>query len=335
MPELRKDPILNRWVIISPDRGKRPQDFPPPEKKLHKASCAFCQGNEKSTPPEILAFRPDNSPPNTPGWTLRVVANKFPALRIEGQMGRSTDGLYETMNGIGAHEVIIESPDHEADLDLLPGKKVENALWAFKYRILDLKKDMRFQYILIFKNHGEAAGATLEHSHCQLIALPIVPELVCDEIAGAQRHFELNNRCVFCDIITQEKEADLRIVNENDRFITLCPFAPRFPFEMWVLPKFHADRFEDCGTEDISSLASLLKESLMKMRYALGEPSYNFVLHTSPVNGDNGKHYHWHIEIMPKLTKMAGFEQGTGFYINPVLPEVAAETLRNTRFPAL
>jgi len=334
MPELRKDPILNRWVIISPERGQRPQDFPPPEKKLHKASCAFCQGNESTTPPEILAFRPENSPPNTPGWTLRVVPNKFPALKIEGQMDRSSDGLYEMMNGIGAHEVIIESPDHEADLDLLPEKRMEDALWAFKSRILDLKKDTRFQYILIFKNYGEAAGATLEHSHCQLIALPIVPELVSDEIAGAQRHFVVKNRCIFCDIIAQEKAVGLRIVNENDRFITLCPYAPRFPFEMWLLPKFHSDRFEDCAAEDISCLASLLKESLMKMRYALGEPSYNFVLHTSPVNGDHGKHYHWHIEIMPKLTKMAGFEQGTGFYINPVLPEVAAEILRNTQLPS-
>jgi UDPglucose--hexose-1-phosphate uridylyltransferase len=334
IPELRKDPILNRWVIISPERGQRPQDFPPPEKKLHKASCAFCQGNESTTPPEILAFRPENSLPNTPGWTLRVVPNKFPALKIEDQMDRSSDGLYEMMNGIGAHEVIIESPDHEADLDLLPEKKVEDALWTFKYRILDLKKDTRFQYILIFKNHGEAAGATLEHSHCQLIALPIVPELVSDEIAGAQRHFVVKNRCIFCDIIAQEKAVGLRIVNENDRFITLCPYAPRFPFEMWLLPKFHSDRFEDCAAEDISCLASLLKESLMKMRYALEAPSYNFVLHTSPVNGDHGKHYHWHIEIMPKLTKMAGFEQGTGFYINPVLPEVAAETLRNTQLPS-
>ena len=182
MPELRKDPIINRWVIISPERGRRPQDFPPPEKKFLKGSCPFCQGNEKSTPPEILAFRPDNSEPNSPGWTLRVVSNKFPALRIEGQMERAEEGLYERMNGIGAHEVIIESPDHQADLDLLPEKNIEDTLWAFKMRIMDLKKDPRFQYILIFKNYGETAGATLEHTHCQLIALPIVPELVSEEI---------------------------------------------------------------------------------------------------------------------------------------------------------
>ena len=331
MPELRKDPILNRWVIISPDRGKRPQDFPTPTKKLHNVICPFCMGNEKSTPPEIIAFRPENSTSNSSDWTLRVVPNKFPALRIEGAMDRSDDGLYESMNGIGAHEVIIESPDHQADLDLLPVERIEDTLLAFKLRILDLKKDVRFQYILIFKNYGEPAGATLEHTHCQLIALPIVPELVRDEIEGAQQYFDLKQQCIFCDIVAQEKKTGLRVVNQNERFITLCPYAPRFPFEMWLLPKFHSDRFEDCGTEDISRLAELLKESLMKMRLALGEPSYNFVLHTSPMNRGNGRHYHWHIEIMPKLTKMAGFEQGTGFYINPVLPEVAAETLRNTK----
>lgn len=330
MPELRKDPILNRWVIISPDRGKRPHDFPAPTKKLKNEACPFCHGNEKSTPPETLAFRPDNSQPNTPGWTLRVVANKYPALRIEGEMDPVNDGLYERMNGQGAHEVIIESPDHHAELDLLPVRKIEDMLRAFKLRILDLKKDTRLQYILIFKNHGEAAGATLEHTHCQLIALPIVPELVEDEIAGAKRHFSLHQRCVFCDIIAKEKKTALRVIHQNERFIALCPYASRFPFEMWLLPQFHADRFEDCDVQDISLLAQLLKESLMKMQTALGRPAYNFVLHTAPMNGDNGQHYHWHLEIMPKLTKMAGFEQGTGFHINPVLPEAAAETLRDT-----
>ncbi len=331
MPELRKDPILNRWVIISPDRGKRPHEFPTVTKMPHKGICPFCHGNENTTPPEILAFRPDNSAANSPGWTLRVVSNKFPALRNEGGMNLVNDGLYESMNGIGAHEVIIESPDHLAELNSLPVGKVEDTLLAFKLRTLDLKKDSRFQYILIFKNHGESAGATLEHTHCQLIALPIVPELVRDEIAGAQSYFDLKQRCVFCDIIAQEKKTGLRVVNQNERFITLCPFAPRFPFEMWLLPQFHADRFEDCAAEDISMLAELLKESLMKMQVALGQPAYNLVLHTAPMNGNNGRHYHWHFEIMPKLTKMAGFEQGTGFHINPVLPEVAAETLRNTR----
>lgn len=263
-----------------------------------------------------------------------MVSNKFPALQVEGRVERINEGLYESMNGIGAHEVIIESSDHEADLESLPEKNMEDALRAFKLRIMSLKKDSRFKYILIFKNHGEAAGATLEHSHCQLIALPIVPGLVADEIAGANRYFSLKNRCVFCDVISHEKKAGLRIVNQNDRFIALCPYAPRFPFEMWLLPQFHSDRFENCAAEDISKLGRLLKESLMKMRTALGKPSYNFALHTSPNDGENNGHYHWHIEITPKLTKIAGFEQGTGFYINPVLPETAAEILRNGGFPS-
>ncbi|MFQ5450754.1 MAG: galactose-1-phosphate uridylyltransferase [Nitrospinaceae bacterium] len=331
MPELRKDPIVNRWVIISTERAERPQDFPKSGKKVHRGLCPFCQGNEKNTPAEIMAFRPDDSSPNSPGWTLRVVPNKFPALKVEGEMGRVGEGMYDKMNGVGAHEVIIESPDHEAELDLLSDRALEDCLWAFKLRMEDLKKDSRFRYILIFKNQGEAAGATLEHTHSQLIALPIIPQLVRDEITGARRHFEYKERCIFCDLIAQEKGDGRRIVIQNGRFITLCPYAPRFPFEMWILPQFHSARFEDCQAEDFSQLASLLKESLIRMRIALGEPPYNIVLHTSPVNGDHDKQYHWHLEIMPKLTKLAGFEQGTGFYINPTLPEIAAETLRNTK----
>jgi len=241
------------------------------------------------------------------------------------------DGIYDRLNGIGVHEVIIESPDHATDLDSLPLQNIEDCLQAFQSRILDLKKNTRLHYILIFKNHGEAAGATLEHTHSQLIALPIVPELVSDELAGARRFFETRNLCIFCAIIAQDKKDGNRVVIENDRFLTLCPYAPRFPFEMWLLPKFHSARFEDMDAEDIAQLARLLKETLLRMRRALDGPPFNLVLHTSPVNGNHGKHYHWHIEIMPKLTKMAGFEQGTGFYINPVFPESAAETLRNIK----
>lgn len=331
MPELRKDPILDRWVIISSERGKRPKDFPSPAVKSRNGTCPFCKGNEKMTPPEVLAYRSNSSGPDTPGWTLRVVPNKFPALCSEGEIGRVGEGMFDKMNGIGAHEVIIETPEHEIDLENLASGRFEDFLNAFRERIVSLKKDPRFRYILVFKNHGEASGATLEHSHTQLIALPIIPELVSDEIASARRHYEYKERCIFCDIIAQEKGHGKRIVAENDRFLTLCPYAPRFPFEMWVLPQFHAARYESIGKDDLPKLGSLLRESLMRMRTALGAPPYNFVLHTAPVQGNCDHHYHWHIEIMPKLTKMAGFEQGTGFYINPVSPEEATRVLRNTK----
>jgi UDPglucose--hexose-1-phosphate uridylyltransferase len=329
MPELRKDPIVNRWVIISSERGNRPKDFSTPEKKTNKESCPFCEGSEPLTPPEILAYRRNS--PNSPGWTLRVVPNKYPALTDEGETGQMTEGLYDKINGIGTHEVLIESPDHDTELELLPKTQIADSLKALQERVLALKENKRFHYIMIFKNRGEPSGASLEHTHTQLIALPIVPELVSEELAGGKKHYDKNERCIYCDLIAQELEDGRRIVCQNENFITIVPFAPRFPFEMWILPRLHSARFEECETRLFDALASSLKESLLRMRTALNAPSYNFVFHTAPVNGNHFNYYHWHIEIMPKLTKMAGFEQGTGFYINPTVPEEAAEILRETR----
>ena len=211
MPELRKDPIVGRWVIISTDRAKRPTDFARENVKLKGGFCPFCYGNEGKTPPEIQAYRPGSnggpaSQRDTPGWTVRVVPNKFPALGIEGTLNRQAEGMFDRMNGIGAHEVIIETPDHTASLATLPPKRIEDVLWTFRDRILDLKKDKRFKYILLFKNHGEAAGASLEHAHSQLIALPILPINVVQELEGAKQYFLYKERCVFCDIIRQEIE---------------------------------------------------------------------------------------------------------------------------------
>ncbi|MBV8208062.1 MAG: DUF4931 domain-containing protein, partial [Acidobacteria bacterium] len=205
MPELRKDPIVGRWVIISTDRAKRPTDFDRDQVKIKGGFCPFCPGHENKTPPEVLAYRPNPAERDTPGWTVRVVPNKFPALGIEGNLGRQAEGMFDRMNGIGAHEVVIETSDHSQTLATLPDKRVEDVLWAFRDRILDLKQDKRFRYILIFKNHGEAAGASLEHAHCQLIALPIVPKQVVEELEGAKEYFRYKERCIFCDIIQQEQ----------------------------------------------------------------------------------------------------------------------------------
>jgi UDPglucose--hexose-1-phosphate uridylyltransferase len=276
-----------------------------------------------------MAYRPQPAEANSPNWTIRVVPNKFPALQVEGDMGREGVGLYDRMNGVGAHEVIIETPSHKDSLADLPAKAVEDVLWAYRDRIIDLKKDLRFRYILIFKNHGAAAGATLEHSHSQLIALPIVPTSVINEIGGCRAHYQQKERCIYCDMLRQElSEAD-RIVAENPEFLTIAPFAPRFPFEMWVLPKRHAGYFEECQKSQIEFLAPILSESLRRMEKVLGRQPYNFVLHSSPLHENTGAFYHWHLEIIPKLTQVAGFEWGTGFYINPVSPEEAAKFLRN------
>ena len=335
MPELRKDPITGRWVIIATDRAKRPTDFVRDKVEIRGSGfCPFCSGNEAKTPPEILSYRKDGSQRNTAGWSLRVVPNKFPALGIEGTLNRQGEGLYDKMNGIGAHEVIIETPEHQHTLATMPVRGVEDVLWAYRDRILDLKKDRRFKYVLIFKNHGDAAGSSLEHTHSQLIALPVVPKRVREEVDSAKEYYSYKERCIFCDIIRQEMEDGVRMIAENASFIAMAPYAPRFPFEMWILPKVHQSAFEESQKYEFEHLAVMLKDMLMRLDKVLDSPAYNHIIHTSPIPEASNDYYHWHLEIMPKLTKVAGFEWGTGFYINPTPPEESAKFLREALVPA-
>ena len=333
MPELRKDPVVGRWVIISTDRGRRPSDFAPEPVRPRASNCVFCAGHEDKTPPEILAARPPGSPANGPGWSYRVVANKYPALRIEGDLEPAGEGLFDRMNGVGAHEVVIETPDHAASLATLPIAAVAEILGAFRERVLDLKKDPRFEYILVFKNYGEAAGASLEHPHSQLIATPIIPIMVMEELTGAGRYWEMKERCVWCDIVRQERRAELRMIAEADGFVALAPFAPRFPFETWILPVRHRSAFEECSLEDLRALAHLLGDFLRRMNRVLKDPPFNFMLHSAPLRDSALDYFHWHLEIMPILSRVAGFEWGSGFFINPLPPEVAAAALRESREP--
>ncbi|HSB18043.1 MAG TPA: galactose-1-phosphate uridylyltransferase [Bryobacteraceae bacterium] len=330
MPELRKDPVTGRWVIIASDRAMRPTDFVR-EQVIPKGGrfCPFCPGNEQKTPPEVLAFRPHGGGRNEGGWTLRVVPNKFPALRVEGELNRQGEGIYDHMNGVGAHEVIIETPDHLLTFGELSEKQVEDVFWAFRERVLDLKKDRRLIYILIFKNHGEAAGASLEHTHSQLIALPVVPKRVREELDGAKRYFDFKERCIFCDIVRQELDTGPRVVLETEHYVVVSPYAPRFPFETWVVPKRHYSHFEDIETSSIQNLGWVMRATIRKIDKVLERPPYNLMIHSAPIQEGAMTHYHWHIEIIPKLTKVAGFEWGTGFYINPTPPETAAKFLRD------
>lgn len=329
MPELRKDPITGRWVIIASDRVRRPSDFARASVVIQGGRfCPFCPGNELKTPPEVLAYR-NGSGPNQTGWTVRVVPNKFPALRVEGSLERAGEGMYDKMEGVGAHEVIIETPDHMETLATLPEKQIESVLWAFRDRTLDLKRDVRLEYILFFKNHGEPAGASLEHSHSQLIALPVVPKRVQEEIDGAKRYFDFKERCVYCDMEKQDSQSGTRVVVETDLFLAVCPYAPRFPFETWIIPRRHASHFETADAPMLENLAWVLKTLVRKMDRVLEKPPYNFVMHTAPIHEASMQHYHWHLEVIPKLTKVAGFEWGTGFYLNPTPPEEAAKFLRD------
>ncbi|WP_022852559.1 galactose-1-phosphate uridylyltransferase [Thermodesulfatator atlanticus] len=329
MPELRRDPIVGRWVIIAKERAKRPHDFIVPEEKVKGGFCPLCPGHEYTTPPEVLAYgRPPGAPPNSPGWTLRVVPNKFPALRIEGDLWKEGEGLYDKMNGVGAHEVIIETPHHHETLSTMPPDRLVQVFWAYRDRMVDLSRDPRFRYVIIFKNHGRAAGASLEHAHSQLIALPIVPLLVSQELKGAKIHYDYKERCIFCDIIRQELQTGNRVICENHEFVAICAFAPRQPFEMWILPKRHHSDFRTIDDAQFRALADIFSEVLRRLEAAIPRCPYNFVLHTAPLREPYLEHYHWHFEILPKLTQIAGFEWGTGFYITPTAPEDAARFLR-------
>lgn len=329
MPELRKDPITGRWVIIAAERAMRPSDFiREPAVPAGGRFCPFCPGNESKTPPEVLAYRPGGGRPNEPGWTLRVVPNKFPALRVEGDLNRQGEGVYDRMNGVGAHEVVIETPDHMLTLAELTEKQVEDVFWAVRDRIVDLRRDKRLRYIIVFKNHGAAAGATLEHTHSQLIALPVVPKRAQEELDGSRRYFDYRERCIFCDILRQESDTGSRVILESEHFLAVTPYASRFPFETWILPKRHVSHFEASEIPEVQNLGWFLRAILRKISKTLERPAYNLMIHSSPIQEGAMAHYHWHIEIIPKLTNAAGFEWGTGFYINPTPPEEAARFLR-------
>lgn len=327
MNELRRDPITGRWTIVFLEKIPKVSDFKfEPNKKIGQATCPFCPGRESQTPSEITAHRKHGTA-NGPGWTVRVVPNKFPALRIEGELDKEGIGVFDMMNGIGAHEVIIDTPDHFRDMADLTYMEAEEVVWAYLARSVDLRRDKRFKYILIFKNYGKEAGASLEHPHSQLIALPIVPKRVHEEIDGASKYFGYRERCVFCDMVRGEQEEKDRIIYEDDSFLAFCPYVSRFPYEVWILPKKHQSDFTSLERDRVPCLAKALRDSLARIKNLLSDPAYNFIIHTSPVNGHEREDYHWHIEIMPKLGKIAGFEWGSGFYINPVPPHIAAENL--------
>lgn len=332
MPELRRDPIVGRWVIVDTDHPSHPKDYEYEPHRPQGGVCPFCYGNEAMTPPEIDAIREPNTHRNTPGWQVRVVPNKFPALEIEGELEKRGLGIYDMSKGVGAHEVLIETPYHNKDISDLLNQEIEGFISMYCRRALDLAKDKRFKYIMVFKNFGAAAGASLEHPHTQMVALPMVPKSAQEEIKGAHSYFEYRERCIFCDIIRQETQESERVVLENQHYLSFCPFVSRFPFEIWIIPKKHNGYFCHMSAEEIPSLASILKDTIAKLKVLFPNLSYNFIVHSSPINGDGETEgYHWHIEFMPKLTRVAGFEWGTGFYLVSTPPELAAEYLKKIK----
>ncbi|MBN1352405.1 galactose-1-phosphate uridylyltransferase [candidate division KSB1 bacterium] len=329
MPEFRKDPIVGHWVIISKERSQRGSDWiiKPHYEKIN-GFCPFCEGNEDKTPPEIYALRSNDSKKDGPGWKIRIVPNKYPALLHTGKVSPEHNGIFHKLNGIGAHEVFVETPDHAAKFTDFPPRHIFDILKAFQYRILHLKQDRRLKYVIIFKNEGFAAGASLEHSHSQLIGTPIVPKAIKEKLEGFRKYFSRHKTCVFCDLIKRERLEKTRVVFESKHFTALAPFASRFPFESWILPINHIANYENMEDDYYFDLAINLKDVLKKIKMGLNDPAYNLILHSCPFTHSKNIDFHWHIEIIPKISSTAGFEWGSGIHINPVPPEAAAEWLR-------
>lgn len=343
MPELRYDPLRQCWVSIAMERGMRPSDFLKPVDELSGGDfCPFCPGSEHVTPPEVYALRTDGSPPNGPGWELRVVTSKFRALSMEGELTREAEGVFERMNGFGVHEVVIEALQHDLDMADYPLKHMEEILRAYLSRLIELEKDPRFRYVMISKNHGGAAGATLAHSHSQLIAAPIVPSAVSTELDSAREYYREKGRCLLCDVIEQEVEVGERIVSQNDDLMTVAPFASLVPFELLVVPRKHQHTLAEITESQVASLAWALKDALTRLKLTLDDPAYNLAFHIAPntnarpPSGDwptLEMDFHWHVEVIPRLIQIHGFERGMGFYVNFTPPEEAATYLREAGPP--
>ena len=331
MSELRFDHINNTWTIISPERCLRPSDYviEPDEKK-----CPFCVGNENLTPPEI--YRLSN---HLNEWETRVIPNKFPALKVEETLVRKPSGIFDIISGTGAHEVIIDTPNHDLKFTDYSVKELFNLYKMFQIRIADLKKDLRLRYILPFKNYGKEAGATLIHPHSQIIAMPEIPEKVEKLIQNSKNHFEVKERCLFCDIISEETRDNKRIITENNDFIAFCPFASTMPFEIRIFPKFHSSEYVNMNDKQLNEFANISENILKKLKKVKENISINMFIETAPHNFKNngekfaelGLYYHWFCVFFPRITTFGGFEFATGTTINTVIPEVAADFLRNVK----
>lgn len=340
MSEFRWDPLKCCWVITADHRAREPRDFYIERRQVQTMACPFCPGQEGKTPPELFAVRAPGSAVNGPGWQVRAVSNKFPVLRIEGELARHNVGLYETMQGIGAHEVIIETPDHDRTMADLSAEEIALVLQSYRARLLDLRRDPRFRYLQLFKNHGVEAGAPLPHSHSQLMAVPITPPTVKIELNACQQHFLANDRCLICDLIIQERGDGRRLVIDDGQFVVTTPYASCSPFELRVFPRRHCHDFALQDDSELLACAVVLREALRRLRNLLRDPPFNFILHTAPPQQSRPgrpdyweslpRDYHWHLELVPRLSHIAGFEWGSGFFINLMPPEEAARFLRAT-----
>jgi len=327
VPQLRKDIITERWVIISDERKDRPREYVPEEKRAENFSCPFCPGNESKTPPAIEEHAgPDGA------WALRVINNKYPVLVRGDDIGHERDALYESMNGIGEHEIIIESPDHEFSPYTADGATMARMYQVAAGRLAALSKIEHLRYAMYFKNYKAGAGATLAHPHSQIIAMPIVPKTIWGELMGSKEYFDRRGECVYCSIIAEEAMRKERVITENKTMIAISPYASITPFEVWILPKGHRSDFHVIDEALAMDIGGIVSDVYRRLKAVIGEVPFNSFLHTSPFRfplSSFGKYFHWHLEIEPKYGAIAGFELGSGFHINPYSPEECTRLLRD------
>ena len=332
MPELRQNPVNKEWVIIATERAKRPHELARRNAEnvrlpSYSENCPFCPGNEHMAPPETRRIVRDGR------WQVRVVPNKFAALSGEGEVFRRVEGLKRSVSGIGIHEVIVETPDHSQAAALLNPQDLELLVQCYLERYLTISQDPRIELITIFKNHGLRAGSSLEHSHSQLIATPIISPEIRRRMEDALRFYDDEGQCLFCKVMAEELADSIRIVRETEHFVAFIPYASLSPFAMWIFPRRHMASFGEIHPDEIHDFAQLLKVILTKLYYGLGNPDYNYVIRSSPSENRYSRYYHWYLSLIPRLTRVAGFELGSGMYINVTLPETNAEFLRGVEPP--
>ncbi len=326
---LRRDPITQRWIVISPERADIPKaTLPPRPTGLPPEACPFCPGKEAMTDREIYVEREAGSPANGPGWWVRVVPDVHPILHIEGGLGKRAEGMYDSMNAIGAHEVLIETPDHDQHWSTLEPLQLERALRAAQQRMLDLRHDVRFRHVIWAKNHGQVTSL-FQHPHSHIVASPFVPRAIEEELKGFGDYARWKERCVLCDVVKQEIADGRRVLLQEGSFLAFVPFASPFPFETWVVPVKHWHDYGEITPDALRDLACALRGVLRCFRATLDDPPFGFVLHSSPLGELARDDFHWHIELVPRPLAVLGLEWGTGIYINPVEPEEAAARLRS------
>ncbi len=331
MHELRKDILLGRWVEVLSE-SQAPSDYQIPSQDGEGGSgCVLCPGREHDTPPEITSIRT----PGTTKWWARVLPSFRPMFQIEGDLGRRGVGIYDRMNSIGANEIIVESPEHNLRPEDIGLEQMIRVITLYRNRVADLQKDSRLRYILIYKDSGKDAGEIFSHPVSFLMATPVIPMVVKDELDNAKQYFAYKERCIFCDIIREELGVGERIILETRNFVAFCPYAAQLPFESWIIPKRHSCAFHEITYDEIEDMGLILMSVLKKLRKIFNEPPFNYFIHTAPnmVPRRNhwhtlGEDFHWHLEIIPRIIRTSGFEWGSGFYILPTSPENAAKYLR-------